>query len=269
MERSRKQVYPPIEKYIEQSRNAANSGRIPKIWVMMCEYLLHLWETVPEKMYDDDIMSINDRFVIAGTRNITWELAYELMILCSKNEFDDCYMDDEEGLNTNTKLKSLMELEKLDRKDKGQSALSETYKWELSEELAAMWDKIPTPQHALRLEAAANRCGVNFNIMWLNDYDIRMRKRYRCFDDKSITTVLMEEFLFFIIKDPNSPPEKNQFIPLWLKVGNKCAWYDCCKTNPRLICSRCKKTFYCNKDHQVQDWKKRHKNTCVKPESPK
>lgn len=36
-----------------------------------------------------------------------------------------------------------------------------------------------------------------------------------------------------------------------------------CKKPSELSCSLCTRAYYCSKEHQIQDWKKSHKNNCV------
>lgn len=45
-------------------------------------------------------------------------------------------------------------------------------------------------------------------------------------------------------------------IALWPKLCELCG------VNAPSHCSKCKKVYYCSRNHQIMDWKKDHKERC-------
>lgn len=64
---------------------------------------------------------------------------------------------------------------------------------------------------------------------------------------------------FYSSEPPVHKPDPNITFPNWLKL---CA---VCGAAGDKHCGKCKETVYCSRDHQVFDWKTRHKNTCGIP----
>ena len=254
---------PDIDDFAQGPYEEQVQKHVPVSWRKSARLLLGLWMNVAEHLYTDQVMKITDRFVIVGARNLTWKYIYHAVKLAKSYDFDECYIDDVTGLNTNHKLKSLFEMEKREKENSAEyTRISEDYNWNLSEELLAMWDKKPTPEHARRLKDLAQLCDVPFGVAWANDYDMRMRKEIPYDGDDTITTAWGGEYLFFVVLDPKEPVGSNKFRFLWLNVGRKCAWGGCGRRNPPLRCGKCKEAKYCNREHQINDWNDKHQQIC-------
>lgn len=257
-----KESIPSLGVYLE-GEHLKTRDQIPSEWQEQSTLMVFLWEKVPEKLYTEEIMAINDRFVIAGVRKFTWNFIYRLVMECRKYSFEECYTDDDTGINTSKKLQMLLHLEEKDvETQKKYKSLGQDYLYNLSEELIALFDKVPTREHVIRLQKLAVDSGVDFNTAWANDYDIRMRKKIPYGEPNTITDEFGREFLFFVFLDPTQPAENRLYRFIWMNVGNKCAWKNCVNHNAQNLCSRCKKALYCNVEHQKLDWKDKHRNLC-------
>lgn len=253
---------PSLDDYFE-GENSKTRNQIPLEWQEQVSVLIHLWETIPEIFYTDEIMAINDRFIVAGVRKFTWNFVYHLVKECKKYSFEECYTDDETGINTSNKMQALLRLEEKDvETQKLYKLLSKKYLYNLSEEMIAAFDKVPTKEHVIRLQKLAIDSGVDYKTAWVNDYDVRMRKEIPYGEPNTITDEFGREFLFFVFLDPNQPVEKSFYRFIWMNVGNKCAWKNCVNHNAKNLCARCKKALYCNVEHQRLDWKDKHRRLC-------
>lgn len=73
---------------------------------------------------------------------------------------------------------------------------------------------------------------------------------------KVLRSTLQRFNKFYSSTPPNHKPDSNFTLSKWVKLCVVCG------ISADKHCGKCKETVYCSREHQIFDWKTRHKNAC-------
>jgi hypothetical protein len=113
-----------------------------------------------------------------------------------------------------------------------------------------------TEDHSERLYQVSEWTGLQPLAILEMDMMIRIRKMAFMNPLMSIRTKRSVDYLYFIFRDDVRKDYTGHFI----KVGQACPI--CLREKDLQVCSRCRETGYCCKDHQVKHWPQ-HKYDCI------
>lgn len=263
---------------------------VPKEWKFNISlFLIHTMSRETEKLIDDDMMNNTwDRFGIAGANTFTWDFVRPLAMLARSYDFSECYRpkNADGSVGEGVSLEILTAFERFEKRtaESGRyEGLSDQYNWDLSEEVLSMFDYEPTPEHNERLYLLSLSIGCPLDVLRVNDFDVRSRKRLPYGHPRCIASDEGVEYLHFTIKVGDfydhkfttevlknslagGPKIQVEVFTSWIPVGFRCALKSCGCNAPPLHCSGCGVARYCSVDHQKQDWS-RHKEFCKKNRS--